>query len=187
MDLPGNTTTLLATGVVGIVEFLFTIPAVLWVDQIGRKKILIAGAAGMATCHFIVAGIIGSYQGEFGSHRAAGWTGIVFVWIFVINFAYSWGPVAWIVTSEVFPLSMRAKGVSIGGSSNWVSSSIRDRPVISNPSLVEQLRGRYSYIPIHRKVRLRHVHLLRLYHRHRHRVRHFHGPGDQGPHPGRDG
>ncbi|KAJ5691920.1 Major facilitator superfamily domain general substrate transporter [Penicillium macrosclerotiorum] len=99
MELPGNTTTLLATGVVGIVEFLFTIPAVLWVDQIGRKKILIAGAAGMAICHFIVAGIIGAYQGEFGSHRAAGWTAIVFVWIFVINFAYSWGPVAWILNN----------------------------------------------------------------------------------------
>ncbi|KAJ5433453.1 uncharacterized protein N7458_012609 [Penicillium daleae] len=122
MELPGNTTTLLATGVVGIVEFLFTIPAVLWVDQIGRKKILIAGAAGMAICHFIVAGIIGAYQHEFGEHRAAGWTVIVFVWIFVINFAYSWGPVAWIVTSEVFPLSMRAKGVSIGGSSNWLNN-----------------------------------------------------------------
>lgn len=91
MELPGNTTTLLATGVVGIVEFLFTIPAVLWVDQIGRKKILIAGAAGMAICHFIVAGIIGAYQHDFGEHRAAGWTVIVFVWIFVINFAYSWG------------------------------------------------------------------------------------------------
>ncbi|KAJ5116765.1 hypothetical protein N7456_001113 [Penicillium angulare] len=122
MKLPGNTTTLLATGVVGIVEFLFTIPAVLWVDQIGRKKILIAGAIGMASCHFIVAGIIGSYQHSFEENRAAGWAAIVFVWIFVINFAYSWGPVAWIVTSEVFPLSMRAKGVSIGGSSNWLNN-----------------------------------------------------------------
>ncbi|KAJ5600933.1 hypothetical protein N7450_002000 [Penicillium hetheringtonii] len=111
MELPGNTTSLLATGVVGIVEFLFTIPAVMWVDQVGRKKILIAGAAGMAICHFIVAGIIGRYQGEFGDNRAAGWTAIVFIWIFVINFAYSWGPVAWIVVSEVFPLSMRAKGL----------------------------------------------------------------------------
>lgn len=91
MQLPGNTTTLLATGVVGIVEFLFTIPAVLWVDQIGRKKILMAGAAGMAICHFIVAGIIGSYQHSFQEHRGAGWAAIVFVWIFVINFAYSWG------------------------------------------------------------------------------------------------
>ena len=91
MKLPGNTTSLLATGVVGIVEFVFTIPAVLWVDQIGRKKILMAGAIGMAVCHFIVAGIIGAYQKEFLTHPAAGWTAIVFVWIFVINFAYSWG------------------------------------------------------------------------------------------------
>ncbi|CAI7636968.1 unnamed protein product [Penicillium viridicatum] len=122
MHLGGNTISLLATGVVGIFEFVFTIPAVLWVDKIGRKKILIAGAIGMASCHFIVAGIIGAYQGRFEEHPAAGWVAIVFVWIFIINFAYSWGPVAWIVTSEVFPLSMRAKGVSIGGSSNWLNN-----------------------------------------------------------------
>ncbi|KAJ6187988.1 hypothetical protein N7519_002896 [Penicillium mononematosum] len=122
MHLGGNTISLLATGVVGIFEFVFTIPAVLWVDKIGRKKILIAGAIGMASCHFIVAGIIGAYQGKFQDHTAAGWVAIVFVWIFIINFAYSWGPVAWIVTSEVFPLSMRAKGVSMGGSSNWLNN-----------------------------------------------------------------
>ncbi|CAL5866708.1 uncharacterized protein PFLUO_LOCUS918 [Penicillium psychrofluorescens] len=122
MHLPGNTITLLATGVVGIFEFVFTIPAVLWVDKIGRKKILIAGAIGMASCHFIVAGILGGFNHRFDDHRAAGWAGIVFVWIFVINFAYSWGPVAWIVVSEVFPLSMRAKGVSLGGSSNWLNN-----------------------------------------------------------------
>ena len=91
MHLGGNTISLLATGVVGIFEFVFTIPAVLWVDKIGRKKILIAGAIGMASCHFIVAGIIGAYQGSFEEHTAAGWVAIVFVWIFIINFAYSWG------------------------------------------------------------------------------------------------
>ncbi|KAI9932464.1 hypothetical protein ASPWEDRAFT_33367 [Aspergillus wentii DTO 134E9] len=122
LELGGNTTSLLATGVAGIFEFVFTIPAVLWVDNIGRKKILIAGGIGMAVCHFIVAGIIGAYDGQFASHPAAGWVAVVFVWIFIINFAYSWGPVAWIMVSEVFPLSMRAKGVSIGGSSNWLNN-----------------------------------------------------------------
>ncbi|PWY75300.1 MFS monosaccharide transporter [Aspergillus sclerotioniger CBS 115572] len=122
LDLGGNTTSLLATGVAGIFEFVFTIPAVLWVDNIGRKKILIAGAIGMAVCHFICAGLIGSYQGTFGEHKSAGWATVAFVWIFIINFAYSWGPCAWIVVSEVFPLSMRAKGVSIGGSSNWLNN-----------------------------------------------------------------
>jgi len=112
--LTGNTIALLATGVVGILEFVFTIPAVLYVDRFGRKSILIAGAIGMASCHFIVAGIIGAYGDDWPHHRAAGWVAIVFVWIFICNFAFSWGPVAWIVVSEVFPLSMRAKGVSIG-------------------------------------------------------------------------
>ncbi|OJZ81327.1 hypothetical protein ASPFODRAFT_52392 [Aspergillus luchuensis CBS 106.47] len=122
LELGGNTTSLLATGVAGIFEFVFTIPAVLWVDNIGRKKILLAGAIGMAACHFICAGLIGSYEGTFGEHKSAGWATVAFVWIFIINFAYSWGPCAWIVVSEVFPLSMRAKGVSIGGSSNWLNN-----------------------------------------------------------------
>ncbi|PGH14398.1 hypothetical protein AJ79_03040 [Helicocarpus griseus UAMH5409] len=120
--LSGQTTSLLATGVVGILEFVFTIPAVLWVDKFGRKTILIAGAIGMASCHFIVAGIIGGFAGNWESNRAAGWAAVAFVWIFIINFAYSWGPVAWIIASEVFPLSMRAKGVSLGGSSNWLNN-----------------------------------------------------------------
>ncbi|WPH01343.1 Quinate permease [Acrodontium crateriforme] len=121
-QLSGNTTSLLATGVVGVLEFLLTIPAVWYVDRFGRKSILIAGVIGMASCHFIVAGIIGSFGGNWKEHVAGGWVAIVFVWIFVANFAYSWGPVAWIVVSEVFPLSMRAKGVSIGGSANWLNN-----------------------------------------------------------------
>jgi len=120
--LSGNTTSLLATGVVGILEFLFTIPAVLYVDRFGRKTILIAGAIGMGSCHFIVAGIIGSFSDDWPAHRAGGWVAIVFVWLFAAHFGYSWGPVSWIVVSEVFPLSMRAKGVSIGGSANWLNN-----------------------------------------------------------------
>ena len=84
----GNTLALLATGVVGVIEFLLTIPAVLYVDKFGRKSILLAGAIGMATCHFIVAGLIGSYQDDWPSHVAAGWVCITFVWVFILNFAY---------------------------------------------------------------------------------------------------
>ena len=99
MGLSGSTTALIATGVVGILEFVFTIPAVLWVDKFGRRSILIAGAIGMACCHFIVAGLIGGYTSQWNAGKAsgAGWAAIVFVWVFVANFAYSWGPVAWIV------------------------------------------------------------------------------------------
>ncbi|KEF61143.1 uncharacterized protein A1O9_02708 [Exophiala aquamarina CBS 119918] len=117
-----NTTSLLATGVVGVVMFLATIPAVLYVDRIGRKTILIAGGVGMACSHFVVAGITGAYSDDWPAHRAAGWVAVAFVWFYAINFGYSWGPVAWIIISEVYPLGMRAKGVSIGASSNWLNN-----------------------------------------------------------------
>jgi sugar porter (SP) family MFS transporter len=118
----GNTTSLLATGVVGVAMFLATIPAVLFVDRVGRKPILIAGGLGMATCHFIVAGITGSFSSNWPAHRGAGWVAIVFVWLYAVCFGFSWGPVAWIIISEVFPLGWRAKGISIGGSSNWLNN-----------------------------------------------------------------
>jgi len=123
--LKGNTTSLLATGVVGVVMFLATIPAVLYVDKFGRKKILIVGAIGMAISHYIAAGIVGSYGGAnptWDQHQAAGWVAVVFVWLYAIHFGYSWGPVAWIIVAEVYPLGIRAKGVSIGASSNWLNN-----------------------------------------------------------------
>ncbi|KIW60569.1 hypothetical protein PV05_00776 [Exophiala xenobiotica] len=132
--LNGSTTSLLATGVVGIVMFLATIPAVLYVDRFGRKAILITGGIGMACSHFIVAGIIGSYSDNWPAHRAAGWVAVVFVWCYAVSFGFSWGPVAWVVISEVFPLGMRAKGVSIGGSSNWLNNfavAVSTSPFIS--------------------------------------------------------
>ncbi|RMY74654.1 hypothetical protein D0863_03081 [Hortaea werneckii] len=126
VGLNGNTTSLLASGVVGIVMFVATIPAVLYVDNFGRKTILITGGIGMAVSHFIVAGLTGQYgdiwTSEAGGATGAGWAAVVFIWLYAIHFGYSWGPVAWIIISEVFPLGMRAKGVSIGGSSNWLNN-----------------------------------------------------------------
>jgi len=108
--------------------FLATIPAVLYVDRFGRKVILIAGGIGMACSHFIVAGITGAYGDNWPEHRAAGWVAVVFVWFYAISFGFSWGPVAWIIISEVFPLGMRAKGVSLGGSANWLNNVSALRP-----------------------------------------------------------
>lgn len=54
LGLSSNSVSLLATGVVGIVMFIATIPAVMYVDRWGRKPTLIIGAIGMAICHFII-------------------------------------------------------------------------------------------------------------------------------------
>jgi len=122
LGLTGNTTSLLASGVGGILLFLATIPAVLYIDRFGRKPVLIAGALGMGISHFIVAGLYGSFGTTWKTHKAAGWVAVVFVWIYEINFGYSWGPGAWVLVAEVFPLGTRAKGISIGGSSNWLNN-----------------------------------------------------------------
>ena len=54
LGLSSNSVSLLATGVVGIVMFIATIPAVMYVDRWGRKPTLVIGAIGMAICHFII-------------------------------------------------------------------------------------------------------------------------------------
>ncbi|KAJ6619789.1 general substrate transporter [Mycena sp. CBHHK59/15] len=131
LGLTGNTTGLLATGVVGIAMFLATIPAVIWVDQLGRRPVLISGAFLMAGCHFIVAILTGLYHDSWPSYvidstciAAAGWVACALVWVFAIGFGYSWGPCAWIIVAEIWPLSVRGKGLSIAASSNWMNNFI---------------------------------------------------------------
>ncbi|TKY87543.1 hypothetical protein EX895_003557 [Sporisorium graminicola] len=134
IGLEGNTISLLASGVVGIVLFLATIPAVLFIDTWGRKPTLIAGAAIMGTCHLVVAIIIARCGGDWPAHRAAGWIACAFVWIFAAGFGFSWGPCGWIVVAEVFPLGLRAKGVSIGAASNWLNNFA---VAMSTPDFIE--------------------------------------------------
>lgn len=124
LGLSSNTTSLLATGVVGIVMFIATIPSVLWIDRVGRKPVLTIGAIGMATCHIIIAVIVAKDKDKWQSESAAGWAAVCMVWLFVIHFGYSWGPCAWIIVAEIWPLSSRPYGVSLGASSNWMNNFI---------------------------------------------------------------
>ena len=120
IGLTGNTSSLLATGVVGIVNFLLTIPAVLFVDNFGRKPMLAWGEANMAISHAVVAAIIAVYGQEFTTHKAAANGAIFMIYWYIANFAVTWGPLAWVVSAEVFPLDMRSKGMSISSAVNWI-------------------------------------------------------------------
>ncbi|KAJ6155549.1 hypothetical protein N7470_006115 [Penicillium chermesinum] len=123
-----TTQTLLATGVTGILQIIFTLPSVLFLDKFGRKTFLIVGAIGMFCCHVVVATVEGIYKPQWdlneGLAKTQGWVAIAFIWLFAVNFAYSWGPVAWVLAQEIFPNSQRSRGVALVASTNWLFNFI---------------------------------------------------------------
>ncbi|RHZ55293.1 hypothetical protein CDV55_102545 [Aspergillus turcosus] len=146
LGMSSNTTSLLATGVVGIVMFIATIPAVIWIDRLGRKPVLVVGAIGMAACHFIIAGIFAQNENQWDTHKAAGWAAVAMVWLFVIHFGYSWGPCAWIIIAEIWPLSVRAKGTALGASANWMNNFIVGQVT---PDMLQNIKyGTYIFFGI---------------------------------------
>lgn len=94
-----------------------TFPGLYLVEKWGRRNLLLFGAIGMAVCQFIVA-ITGTVAGV--ENQSAQKALIAFVCIYIFFFACSWGPVAWVVTGEIFPLKVRAKSLSMTTASNWL-------------------------------------------------------------------
>ncbi|EAL17926.1 hypothetical protein CNBL0520 [Cryptococcus deneoformans B-3501A] len=142
-----GTISLLATGIVGVVNFVFTIPAVLFVDNFGRRPLLAWGEANMAISHAIIAAIVAEFGDRFDSNKKAGNAAVFFIYWYIANFAVTWGPLAWVVSAEVFPLDMRAKGMSISSGVNWLVSLLLQRVSfrIALIIAVDELHCRYGY------------------------------------------
>lgn len=65
--------------------FIATIPSVLYIDKLGRKPMLTAGAIGMATCHIIIAVIVAKNRDSWDEHKAAGWAAVAMVWFVLLS------------------------------------------------------------------------------------------------------
>ncbi|KAK4160283.1 general substrate transporter [Cladorrhinum sp. PSN259] len=89
-------------------------------ERLGRRTLLIWGAFGMVVCQFIVA-IVGTVAPD---NDKAVKCMIAFICIYIFFFATTWGPGAWVVIGEIFPLPMRAKGVALSTASNWMWNCI---------------------------------------------------------------
>ncbi|KAK9457429.1 general substrate transporter [Dipodascopsis uninucleata] len=124
IGLQGNSIPLLATGVVGIINVLATVPAVGIVDNFGRRSVLIAGITGMAVSHFIIATLYAVFENKWIQNQSAGWIAAFFVWFFIFNFAYSVGCIGWIYPSEIFPIGVRSQAMGIAIATNWLSNFI---------------------------------------------------------------
>jgi sugar porter (SP) family MFS transporter len=95
-----------------------TVPGLLVVESWGRRKLLMIGAVGMAICQLLIASFTAATDNSMKETQNQ--ILIIFVAIYLFFFAASWGPVTWVVTSEIYPLKVRAKSMSISTAANWL-------------------------------------------------------------------
>jgi len=101
---------------VGATNLLFTGLAMLAIDRLGRKSLLLIGAVGTAVCQAAVAFILGHPDDRF-------WL----IWVllgFIASFTFSQGAVIWVYLSEIFPTEVRARGQSLGSSAHWLMNAL---------------------------------------------------------------
>ncbi|RSL31493.1 D-xylose transporter XylE [Salibacterium salarium] len=102
------------TIIMGLVNVIFTIIAILTVDKFGRKPLLIIGSIGMTVGMFGVAGLAFS--------NTIGIATLIFIIIYTASFMMSWGPIVWVLISEIFPNKIRGQAVAIAVAAQWAAN-----------------------------------------------------------------
>jgi MFS transporter, SP family, arabinose:H+ symporter len=126
------------TTLIMLVNVVFTVIALLLIDRVGRRPLLIFGTAGMATCLFLAA---------WGFHASRG--GVNSSWVlvgllgFVACFALSLGPIMWVLLSEIFPNRVRAVAISCVG---LVNSTVCFLAQLVFPWQMEHLGGAQTFL-----------------------------------------
>ncbi len=105
---------MLQTVAMGLVNVVFTVVAILTVDKWGRKPLLMVGSIGMAV-GMIAIGLL-SYMEIIGIST------LVFIIIYTASFMMSWGPICWVLISELFPNKIRGKAVAIAVAAQWAAN-----------------------------------------------------------------
>lgn len=101
---------------IGATNFVFTMVGMSLIDKLGRKSLLLIGAAGCASCLAGVAWLFATH-----SHPGA------LLWLlvtFIAFFSVSQGAVIWVYIGEVFPTSVRSKGQGVGAASHWFMATV---------------------------------------------------------------
>lgn len=109
----GTDSALLQTILVGVINLSFTVIAIVSVDKFGRRKLQIIGALGMAVSMFGL-GMIFYLQ-------KMGFSALICMLVYVASFAVSWGPVTWVLLSEIFPNSIKG-AMSIAVAAQWLAN-----------------------------------------------------------------
>ncbi len=117
---------LLETSILGVVNLIFTVLAIKLVDKMGRKPLLYIGSIGMTIALAAV--------GLFIYYDALGNWVLPFLLLFMAAFSISWGPIVWVLLSEIFPNNIRSLALAISVFIQWVANFVVTQVF---PSLVE--------------------------------------------------
>ncbi|MDR1880976.1 MAG: D-xylose transporter XylE [Tannerellaceae bacterium] len=105
---------MLQTIVMGLVNVIFTVVAILTVDKWGRKPLLIVGSVGMAVGMFAISAL--------SFFNIIGISTLVFIIIYTASFMMSWGPICWVLIAEIFPNTIRGRAVAIAVAAQWAAN-----------------------------------------------------------------
>ncbi|GKU95346.1 hypothetical protein SLEP1_g8717 [Rubroshorea leprosula] len=120
----GNNAALLSSVITSIVNAVATLVSIMTVDKIGRRKLFIEGGIQMFTCQVIITAAIAWKFGVSGNPGVLPkWFAtlmVVAMCVYIAGFAWSWGPLGWLIPSEIFPLEVRSAAQSINVSVNMI-------------------------------------------------------------------
>lgn len=133
---------LIMSGVLNITQLVGVSSSIWTMDRFGRRPLLLWGSLCMTLSHVIIAALVGRFSSNWPAHRAEGWVSVAFLLFYMLSFGASWGPVPWAMPSEVFPSSLRAKGVALSTCSNWLNNFIIG---IATPPMLQNI-GYGTYI-----------------------------------------
>jgi sugar porter (SP) family MFS transporter len=132
----GESSALLSTAGIGIVNFIFTLLAMRFIDKIGRRTLMLIGSVGLIVTLGLVSRAF--YTGSFGGMAVP-----VFLFIYIAFFAFSQGAVIWVFISEVFPNEVRAGGQALGSFTHWFMAALI---AFSFPAIAEKLGGGTTFL-----------------------------------------
>ena len=131
---------LLQTVIVGSVNLIFTVVAILTVDHFGRRPLQIIGALVMAVSMI-------SLGTDFWL-GGKGMVALVSMLVYTAGFAVSWGPVTWVLLSEIFPNQIRGKAMAVAVAAQWIANYLVSWtfPILDkNPYLVSHFNHGFAY------------------------------------------
>ncbi|XP_027104006.2 hexose carrier protein HEX6 [Coffea arabica] len=110
----GESASLMSAVVIGLVGTSWTFISLLIVDKLGRRTVLKTGGVQMFVSQMMIGAILAVKLGDHGGmSKAYGVLVLILICIYVAGFSLSWGPLGWLVTSEIFPLEIRSAAQSI--------------------------------------------------------------------------